>query len=468
MRRIVFFLCLSVFISQECIVYAQSGDQASSTQAAASPEEKSYVLPAFEIIGFEILLNQFNRHFASDEEDYDTDFETIEDNFHRGWNFDRDSFNINQIGHPYQGSIYFGLARTNGLNFWESMAYTTVGSAIWEIAGETTEPSINDQLTTTFGGSFLGEALFRTVETFWKSAGGEKNAPVSEDIGAAVASPGTAINRAALGKPPQPEVVKTRPDVFAQFQVGYLRYEDIFNAFDSDSIDRNLAMGRFDIQYGLPGRSGYSYERPFDYFDLDVALSSSSNDPLNRMIINGLLAGSSYAIGERYHGIWGIYGNYNYLAPEIFRVGSSAVSLGTTGRWLIDDNITMQGYVLGGVGFGAGGTIHETEEGRNNHYGAVPQALVAMKMLLQDTAWLELAAQDFVVTGSAAESDSDTENIARLQVALGFRVYGPHALALQFEESHRVALSSRSDDEHQRIETLGVFYTYIWKENQRV
>ncbi|MCK9389946.1 MAG: DUF3943 domain-containing protein [Syntrophales bacterium] len=45
---------------------------------------------------------------------------------------------MNQLLHPYQGSIYYGLARSAGLSFWESSAYTFAGSFLWETAGETT------------------------------------------------------------------------------------------------------------------------------------------------------------------------------------------------------------------------------------------------------------------------------------------------------------------------------------------
>ena len=74
---------------------------------------------------------------------------------------DRDPFAINQFGHPYQGSMYHGFARSAGLSYWESLGYTFAGSAGWEIAGEKTPPSKNDQIATGIGGSFFGEVLFR-------------------------------------------------------------------------------------------------------------------------------------------------------------------------------------------------------------------------------------------------------------------------------------------------------------------
>ena len=46
---------------------------------------------------------------------------------HGPWGVDQDSFSMNQFGHPYQGSIYHGFARSAGLNYWESLLYTQRG-----------------------------------------------------------------------------------------------------------------------------------------------------------------------------------------------------------------------------------------------------------------------------------------------------------------------------------------------------
>ena len=121
---------------------------------------KSYVIPAAEIVGFVGALNAFNR-LVIDEDTYGTDGHSIWENLHTAPEFDNDPFHVNQIGHPYQGSIYYGLARSAGLNYWESLAATLFGSFLWETAGETTAPSLNDYVTTTLGGSFVGEAAFR-------------------------------------------------------------------------------------------------------------------------------------------------------------------------------------------------------------------------------------------------------------------------------------------------------------------
>ncbi len=158
--------------------------------------QKSYAIPALEILGFDFLLNRFNRRFI-DRNEYDSSFSSIKRNLRSSWNVDKDPFNINQLGHPYQGSMYHGFARSAGLNYWESLAYTFVGSAVWEVAGETTPPSRNDQITTGIGGTFLGEALFRMASLVLEKGDGPR---FWREVTAGIISPATAFNRLAFDK----------------------------------------------------------------------------------------------------------------------------------------------------------------------------------------------------------------------------------------------------------------------------
>src|SRR5581483_10903523 len=103
---------------------------------------------------------------------------------------------VNQLGHPYQGSMYHTFARSAGLGYWESFAYTFAGSAFWEIAGERTPPSRNDQINTGIGGTFLGEVLFRAAH-LWLDNGDAS--PFWREVGAAAISPATGFNRLAFG-----------------------------------------------------------------------------------------------------------------------------------------------------------------------------------------------------------------------------------------------------------------------------
>ena len=84
-------------------------------------------------------------------------------NIRSGWVWDADQFTINMFGHPYQGGSYFRAGRTNGLNFWESVPLTFLGSVQWEFFAETTKPSLNDLYNTGFGGIVVGETVHRLV-----------------------------------------------------------------------------------------------------------------------------------------------------------------------------------------------------------------------------------------------------------------------------------------------------------------
>src|SRR6185295_8527297 len=111
----------------------QPADDASRSPAPAIGERRSYALPAYEIVGFNVLLNLFDRHVYGS--DYQSTLSSIRRNLHSSWVVDSDPYKINQLAHPYQGSMYFGFARSAQLNYWESLGYAFGGSAVWEIAG---------------------------------------------------------------------------------------------------------------------------------------------------------------------------------------------------------------------------------------------------------------------------------------------------------------------------------------------
>jgi hypothetical protein len=106
---------------------------------------RSFLVPAYEIPAFELLLNRFD-HYAEDKDTYPWPWTNFQRNLHRQWVIDNDKFSTNQFLHPYQGAVYQGLARSAGLDFWQASAYTFAGSLLWEYSGENTAPSFNDQV----------------------------------------------------------------------------------------------------------------------------------------------------------------------------------------------------------------------------------------------------------------------------------------------------------------------------------
>jgi hypothetical protein len=417
---------------------------------------KRYLIPAEEIIGFNFLLNRFNYHFI-DKQVYDTTLQTVQDNLSHKWVVDTDPFAVNQFMHPYQGSVYYGLARSTGLSYWESLGYTFGGSLLWEIAGETGPPSINDLVTTGFGGSFLGEPLFRMASLLLE--GGGKTPVFWREVGAAAISPSLGFNRLAFGDRFRTVFDSHNPATYAYVRLGWNQVDSVFDDALSQKIKRETATADFHMSYGLPGKNGYSYTRPFDYFDFEF--SANSANVFENIMSRGLLIGKPYAAGENYRGIWGLYGSYDYISPQIFRISSTAVSLGTTAQWWISKTVALQGTALAGLGYGAAGTIHGSGE-RDYHYGATPQALLALRLMFGETANFDLTARSYYVSDVASTENRGTERIYRGDAALTVRVKGPHAITLKYSASQRNAHYPDIADTQQNVKTISLLYTYFF------
>jgi hypothetical protein len=168
--------------------------------------------------------------------------------------------------------MYHGIARSSGYNYWQSMAYTFAGSAAWEIFGETTPPSKNDQIATGIGGTFLGEPLFRMARVLLtphdRSPGsGACSAPRSSRRPAG-------INHVMFGNRITSEVPTSGAVSDLRFQVGVAGpVSRRIGDHGSTKLDHPIAG--FSIDYGFPGSANYSHPRPFDYFTMGATGSAA-------------------------------------------------------------------------------------------------------------------------------------------------------------------------------------------------
>src|SRR5688500_11354057 len=99
-------VCLALLLWFPCHGLAQD--------VQSDEPEKSYIIPAVEIVGFDFALNRYGYRFVN-REDFNIGWASIRRNLKRGWVIDKDEFEINQFLHPYQGSVYHTAARSAGL-----------------------------------------------------------------------------------------------------------------------------------------------------------------------------------------------------------------------------------------------------------------------------------------------------------------------------------------------------------------
>jgi len=416
---------------------------------------RSYVIPSAEILAYLFLLNQYDRHFVEPKDLYRTDGNSIKQNLTDSkWVIDNDQFSVNQFLHPYSGSIYYGLARSTGLNFWESSLYSMGGSFLWEIGGEKTLPSINDMIATPIGGTFLGESLFRMANLLLESDDGRPS--LWQELGAAVISPPTGFNRLVFGDRFDTVYPSRRPATFMRLQVGGTLTSSSHNV--SSSVKEHGAIGDFTFTYGLPGKPGYTYTRPFDYFDFHVtAVTANTLESLNT---RGLLLGAPYASGDSTRGVWGLFGSYDYISPQVFRVSNTALSLGTIWQSWLSRAVALQGTALGGAGYGAAGRIQRTEE-RDYHYGITPQALIALRLIFGNRAMIDVTGREYFVSDLLSPERDGQENIMRGEAAFTLRIFEQHGVSLRYAVSQRDAHYPGVEYRNQTVGLVSLMYVLL-------
>lgn len=158
---ILLFLSGSVIAQQEPAEIDSM--QQTTDSVMAVPLKKHPWLAAAGVVGLNTGVQLYNR-FLKKEDFAQTTMRTTVNNFKRGMVWDNDIFIMNMFAHPYHGNLYFNVARSNGLNFWESVPYVLGGSLMWEFFGEKDPPAINDVIATTIGGVAIGEIAHRVSD----------------------------------------------------------------------------------------------------------------------------------------------------------------------------------------------------------------------------------------------------------------------------------------------------------------
>jgi hypothetical protein len=424
-----------------------------AASVACGPKSKP-LLPAAEIVLMDAGINLAGRA-GSQPEAYQVTGASIRRNLHSQWVVDDDPFQVNQFLHPYQGSMYHAFARSSGLNYWQSLGYSFAGSALWEIAGETTLPSKNDQVASGIGGPFLGEPLFRMARLLLTPTNGSPG--FWRVLGATAISPPAGINHLLLGDRVAAETPTSGAVSDLRFQVGAA---GPVSESVTDSQARRLThpLLGFSIDYGFPGSANYSHPRPFDYFSMGATVSTAHG--VETVTTRGLLAGRDYGAGTRGRGVWGLYGNYDYFTSAPFRFSTTAFSAGTTGQVRLSNAIAFQATALAGVGYSSAQSVDVTLD-RDYHYGLGPQLIFATKLIGGNRAAIDVTARGYYLGGVGAFVSSERDRILRIDGSAALRIFGDHAIAVKYIRSERHASLSGFPNLIQTGSTIGVFYTFL-------
>ena len=133
-------------------------------------------------------------------------------------------------------------------------------------------------------------------------------------------------------------------------------------------------------------------------------------------------------------------------------------------QWWLSKTVALQTTALGGVGFGAVGTVADRDE-RDYHYGVMPQVVLGVRLIMGERAMLEATGRQYFVAGVAsggdASDDFGPETVTRGVVGLTVRLFGPHAIGLQYVANIRDARFPDRRDRHQSVETVSLSYNFL-------
>jgi hypothetical protein len=315
---------------------AAPGDPTSSAVLASpstrpAPPQRFFAAAAGVAL-VELLPWAWDRYVAEEDFAY-ISMETVKENFRAGFGFDEDSFNMNQSGHPYQGSMYFNAARANGYGYWESGAFTLAGSFVWETCMENTQPAINDLVNTTLGGMSSGEMLHR-IGTMLRDNRAAGFTRFWRELAGTVVDPMGGLNRLVHG-----EMSGSYPNPDERFPSRFSVVADLgYRHVTADAEDPDQAILSLSAVYGDPFAG--EFRKPFDSFWLEADIASAG---VTRIEGRGILKG--WELGDptaRLRNVFGVFQEYEYFNNESQVFAAQIFSTGLLSRYALGDNLNLR------------------------------------------------------------------------------------------------------------------------------
>lgn len=278
--------------------------------------KKHFWRAAGEVVGFNVGLWAYDRFIQHGDYSY-ISFHTIGQNFKHGFIWDNDKLGTNTFLHPYNGSLYYNAARSNGYNYWQSSLFAISGSAMWELFMEREYPSTNDIIATPIGGTVLGEMLYRASDAIVddRATGGNR---FLREAGIFIISPMRGITRLVKGDSWRVRATRGRtcgvPNIGLRVSLG-MRMMDMRGATRHPYFG---ATAQFDLEYG--DRFEPKSTKPFDYFVVKAVLQGMKYQPvLNEIQVKGRLLSREIIDKKNSSGSLGLYQHFDFYDSDTIR-----------------------------------------------------------------------------------------------------------------------------------------------------
>ncbi|MCL2293524.1 MAG: DUF3943 domain-containing protein [Spirochaetes bacterium] len=329
MKKIIPCLCLLLYVQIQ-FAFAQTEDW----DKPASRSLREAAIPGLIATGEVLLKNavlmtcniSFNRAFGGGFEWAQPSAESIRRNFTTPiWNWkweEMDRFPVNQLGHPYQGAMYFTAGRVNGFGPLGSILFGAFGSYTWEVFFENPMSSLNDFITTTIGSFAMGEMLYRLhIEAH--TAG----APLPVVF---LVNPMGGFHMIVTNGRQIPDAGQYLYQLQTRIGGGYAATRYSFADNDAHGFFPPVSggFGNFELRliYGNPFEQHTAV--PFRHFELTVSIAMRPGDYIDyRMISDGYLFSFSPVYTDRNRMSTGLSLHFDYISIGRFDVWSSGIDM---------------------------------------------------------------------------------------------------------------------------------------------
>jgi len=301
---------------------------------------------AWELVLAQLIPFSVN-HFIRDAEWADVSLHSWLANLENPWQWDNNAFLNNQFSHPYHGSLYYAVGRTNGYNFWQSSLWSFGGSFMWEIMGEVWAPAPNDLLNTGMGGITLGEMLFRASSLVLDNTatGFERT---MREIGGFVLDPMRGFNRLLDGQ--MNDVTQTPPDwrptkARASLDMGMRHTSGNRGTGPKQSGDQFMVQLELDYGDSVDDLG----KKPFSFMEVNIGMAEKfqGSRALQDLHARGNLAAKTLKESDNaVHRLAGFM-TYDFYGQPSFEFGAQGFQAGLVSRWGKLDGLRLHTEFLG-------------------------------------------------------------------------------------------------------------------------
>ena len=380
--------------------------------------------------------------------------QTLETNIATGWVWDDDGFDVNQVGHPTQGALVYTAARAQGLGYWQSLAYPTLASLIWELGMENESPSINDMITTPMSGVAFGEIIHRLSALI---LGPGQTKPLSRQVFAGLINPlGYGVNRLILGPVIHRNYTVKPAHILSGIALG--GGPGFHQKGAATGLPRRFV--RFNIIYGDPLAKDRHF-KPFDNFSLIGILNVNRRDYVGEIYASGMLSKLYIRHVNQSRLVLGVFQNYDFMNQDDYKVSSSSVGPGLIYSVSLSPDLAFGAHVNGSFIFmGSAGDISDAVDYRDYHFGQGYSAKFMGRVMWGDRGQAYLRLKRYFIYAMEDVHVQGYENINLLTMGGQLRIGSKYGLGVEYLIAGRT-VSYLEADRRDTLQKTSLYRAYL-------